>query len=657
MLSSIILSSEKFLTSREIQTEDNVYIERVKQLKLEILKGVADPAAVGLVLPEISESWLRSRRYGIEAQRPAKDAASIPKEEIEGLLLKNRFLINAALSSVRQFSALLTVNYDIFLFDPGGVNLITIFGKNNYIGYEGYGLAPGVIWNERTIGTSSMSLVPLLKRPIQCVGPENYLEDFHVATGSSAPIFGIKGELTGIFSIGTVFYQGVNSLTLTLAVSIAALIQKEFQVTLYEEMYRASSEATGELMITVDNQGFVTYANQAASQAFQPWESDLPGKPLRSLIGNQPRLEKALRSGKTLQLPEMKTPRLGVMPCSVQPFKDHHGSLIGGLVVLNRGDFRVTTPPKEVFNDIIGESAVLQKTVALAKRFVSSDAAVLLQGESGTGKELFARALQQASRPGRPFVPVNCGAIPKSLAESEFLGYEGGAFTGAEHKGRKGKIENAAGGTLFLDEIGDLPVELQPILLRVLEEKQIVRIGGSQPIAVDFRLIAATNQDLLQLMRQGLFREDLYYRLAVFKIEIPPLRERGRDVLLLAEYFLRQAAAKSGRAPKVLSRAAKTLFLSCDWPGNVRQLANSLTYAMSVAPGGVIRPEHLPAEILPRQTGNIAAATQAARALREALAQAGGDMAVCAGDLGISRATLYRRLKKYGISATLQENL
>jgi transcriptional regulator with PAS, ATPase and Fis domain len=303
------------------------------------------------------------------------------------------------------------------------------------------------------------------------------------------------------------------------------------------------------------------------------------------------------------------------------------------------------------FAAIIGSSALIRETVSLARRFAERESNILLQGESGTGKELFARAIHSVSRPNRPFVAVNCGAIPRTLAESELFGYEGGSFTGAERHGRQGKIEYASNGTLFLDEIGELPLELQPMLLRVLEEKQVVRIGGNRSIQTDFQLIAATNKNLLDLVKRGQFREDLYYRLAVFKIVIPPLRERVQDILLLSDHFLSALAQKREIPSPKLNRAAKIILLKYSWPGNVRQLENCLTYAASIAYDGIIRPENLPDEIWRTSVPGeeVPVPNPEIESIRQTLQKSGHNVSDAARSLGISRATLYRKIRKYGL--------
>lgn len=651
ILSSIIRNSEKTVFDQTIRTEDKIYIERVKQLKLEILKGVVDPSEVDLVQPEIIDSWIRSRNYGLGVNQSPRTSPVIPKADLENLLVKNRILMNATFTSLRQYEPLLHANYDIFLSDTNGVFLLTIPGENNKIASESFNLAPGTVWTEQTIGTAAMTLAPILKRPIQVCGPEIYLNDFHDVASSSAPIFDIKDNLVGILSIATVNLQCVNSFNLSLAASIAALIQKEFQLTLYREMDRAINEGSDEALTTIDNRGLIIYANQTAVSLFRHVGSSLIGRPLESLLGDQPKIKKALKSGKPLSNNEIVIPRLGVLQCSVRPIKDHQGNRFGCLIAMKHRKTAHVTAKGDPFATIIGSSAPIRETVSMVRRFAGCESNILLQGESGTGKELFALAIHSVSRPNRPFVAVNCGAIPRTLAESELFGYEGGAFTGAEHHGRKGKIEYASNGTLFLDEIGDLPLELQPLLLRVLEEKQIVRIGGTHSIQTDFQLIAATNKNLLDLVKKGQFREDLYYRLAIFKIVIPPLRERGQDILLLSDHFLSVLAQKRGIPSPTLNRAAKTILLKYSWPGNVRQLEHCLTYAASIAYDGIIRPENLPEEIwgTPVPSEEVPVPHPEMERIRQALQKSGHNVSDAARSLGISRATLYRKIRKYGL--------
>jgi DNA-binding NtrC family response regulator len=311
---------------------------------------------------------------------------------------------------------------------------------------------------------------------------------------------------------------------------------------------------------------------------------------------------------------------------------------------------------------VIGEDPALKQAMLGLQRAAATDATVLLLGESGTGKELMARALHQLSaRATGPFVAINCAAIPDNLLENELFGHEKGAFTGAT--GRKvGKAELAHRGTLFLDEIGDMPLPLQGKILRLVQEKQFERVGGLQTLSVDVRVVAATNRDLRAAVAEKQFREDLFFRLSVVEVEIPPLRRRRRDVPLLADAFLQRLARELGRRELRLSEAAKRALAAHSWPGNVRELQNCLERAAILSDGPTLEPEHLRLEAGPRGgptladvldlSGPLAEVRERAadRAEEEAIAlamrEADGDRAAAAARLGVSLSTLGRRLRQ-----------
>lgn len=325
---------------------------------------------------------------------------------------------------------------------------------------------------------------------------------------------------------------------------------------------------------------------------------------------------------------------------------------------------------------IIGRSEAMQQVFKVIGRVAPTDATVLIRGETGTGKELVARAIYQHSeRAEKPFLVINCVALPETLLESELFGYEKGAFTGAAHR-RLGKIEQAGGGTVFLDEIGDMPVNLQTKILRLLQEKKIERLGGRETIPVDVRIIAATNRNLESLISQSLFREDLYYRLKVITIGLPPLRERITDIPLLTEYFLDRFAAELGVENPGISREAVAMLTTSGWPGNVRELANTLQKTLIFNRGAPIGPPDISAALAgkdqpPRVENsnlesdvrqwfrNAAKAEQAdnlydscmdffARILiHEALRYTGGNRSRAARLLGMSRPTLHAKIDKY----------
>jgi two-component system, NtrC family, response regulator len=308
---------------------------------------------------------------------------------------------------------------------------------------------------------------------------------------------------------------------------------------------------------------------------------------------------------------------------------------------------------------IITTDAAMQKVCHVVEKVAPTDVSVLLLGESGTGKELVARAVHARSERGaRRFVAINCAAIPEQLLESELFGFEKGAFTGATRQ-TLGKIENAAGGTLFLDEIGDMPLALQAKLLRFLQDRVIERLGGRQEIPVDVRVICATNQDLPALIASQRFRQDLFYRISEVTIQLPALRARSGDAVLLAQAFLRRIRTTQARAPKGFSEGALVALQRHDWPGNVRELENKVKAASVMAAGPVITEEDLG---LGANSGQFvflnlkAVRSQAERqAVRQALSQASGNVSQAAELLGVTRPTLYDLMDKYGCRDSARE--
>jgi transcriptional regulator with PAS, ATPase and Fis domain len=310
-------------------------------------------------------------------------------------------------------------------------------------------------------------------------------------------------------------------------------------------------------------------------------------------------------------------------------------------------------------DDILGSSEVVQQLREEIKSIASSNSTVLVRGESGTGKGLVARAIHDSSpRRQGPFVAINCSAIPEPLLESELFGYEDGAFTGARKGGKMGKFELANEGTIFLDEIGDMPQFLQVKILRTLHERQIDRIGGLHPIPVDVRVIAATNRNLEKLMAQGMFREDLYYRINVIPITIAPLRERKEDIDVLCRYFIDKYNLQLGKNVLGMSEDFSRELWGYPWPGNVRELQNAIEYAMNLATGDVLDVDHLPVRIKEAQDGSIESFNLEVleqRAISRCLQQFGTTLEgkqKAAKELGIGIATLYRKISRYGIADT-----
>lgn len=352
--------------------------------------------------------------------------------------------------------------------------------------------------------------------------------------------------------------------------------------------------------------------------------------------------------------------------CSIRKLSEHHSEYFMQLQKrseLNKTAARIALPHKFFsFNDIVGRSAALQEAKDAALIAAQHDPSVLIIGDSGTGKELFAQAIHNSSpRSQGPFVAINCGAIPKSLIESELFGYEAGAFTGAQKNGQAGKFELANNGTIFLDEIGDMPYETQVALLRVLQTKEVVRIGSKFPIKVDVKIIAATNQNLEQRIAEHLFRQDLYYRLNVFCIHLPALKERSDDIPELCNFFINKYGHLFDKKISGITDDALSLLCQYNWPGNIRELENTIERAIIVCNGSSITSHDLPQHMqridnnlpsisaLNMQNSSVFSFNQEASILQSIIQECDGNLSLASKKIGISRPTLYRKLKKYGM--------
>lgn len=412
-------------------------------------------------------------------------------------------------------------------------------------------------------------------------------------------------------------------------------------------------------IITFDNSGKVTHANRVASQLLKVPNESLIGCSIDQIVtGNN--LVGFIRAGNSIKHQEYIFPGTVPVHCliSIKPIYNRD-AIAGG--VLSLSDIRdIRTVVNEIvgmhgsttFEVIIGESEEIVQIKQQAMKIAQSDSTVLIQGESGTGKEVLARAIHSASSRGKgSFVAINCAAIPEMLLESELFGYEQGAFTGAQKGGKQGKFELADGGTLFLDEIGDMPLHLQVKLLRVLQERSFERVGGTRTIPLDIRIIAATNQDLETKVRLKEFRGDLYYRLNVIPLVIPPLRERRKDIIILSKYFLQNYNHKLKKEIGGFTPTALDILSNYSWPGNVRELENAVEYAVNIETGKYIRETSLPKRITEKSTQNRSLKDkireyeigQIVDALnRHGWGTKGKEMAAI--ELGISIPSLYRKL-------------
>ena len=430
-------------------------------------------------------------------------------------------------------------------------------------------------------------------------------------------------------------------------------------------------ETIHEGVVAIDKNGCITHCNSVAEVLLKSSREEMIGKHLSVFMADAPALE-VLRTGKGYTEQEEIFKRGMEQFHFIVTTKPIEGKENFCGVVISFRD--ITEARKLVYNmsqrdvrytldDIIGNSQKIAEVKKQAETVARGNSTVLITGESGTGKEMFARAIHyKSSRRCGPFVTVNCGAIPETLLESELFGYEKGAFTGAREKGKMGKFELANGGTIFLDEIGDMPLHLQVKLLHVLQNMRFERVGGNKTICVDVRVIAATNRDLEKMMEEKEFREDLYYRLSVIPLRIPPLRKRAEDIPLLMDYFLKKYNAFMKKSIKGFSKEAEEIYLAYDWPGNVRELENAVEYGVNMTFSDEIGVEAVPPRLrkryqsFQRKDSGLSLQSRIKNFEREILMEKISEYGdsrdakmKIAQDLKISRATLYRKLAEYKI--------
>ncbi len=624
-----------------------------------------------VVSPEVADSWERCLKAGLDPEAP-KTPVRVTQQQLATIRRDKREFIEAALPFMQflkiavqgsGFILVLTDEHGIVLDVFGDQEIMRMARDNNYI--------PGCCRTEQEVGTNSIGLCLIEKKPIQTSGPDHYNLRHHSWTCASAPVFSPDNELLGAITLSGKS-TSAHRHTLGMVISAAEAIQNKLKQqktareksktdTLVECLLTSWSEA----IMAVNRQGIITHANSLASKLVAVPVAQLKGKSIQQLFPSNPELINLIQRGEPFSSREVALDsRQGRSYLMLRPFLIHGRQGVQGAILVLSERSRFFNIVRDVsgynarftFEDIKGHAPELKIQMDLARMAAGTDSRILIIGETGTGKELIAHAIHNASkRKSGPFVAINCAAIPRELIESEILGYKEGAFTGARKGGQVGKLELADGGTIFLDEVGEMPLDVQAKFLRVLEDSMITRLGDTRPVRVDVRVIAATNEDLFEKVASKDFRQDLYFRLSVVELAIPPLRERLCDLPELAEHILERIAQQNGGGRLTISEGVLQRLSEYHWPGNVRELVNVLERAAIVCQGGVIRTRDLPARLLhqprPLAVGNTARSMRdfEAELLKNALEETGGNIAAVSRRLQISRSTVYRRMKQYGI--------
>jgi transcriptional regulator of acetoin/glycerol metabolism len=649
-----------------------------------IRAGKIEPGTLG---PELEASWRRCKAAGVDPLA-GRSTVVLGSAEFAALAERKQDLIRVAKPFMENLYSLVAgSSFVVLLFDEQGYLLEAVGDQDRILASQDLNLNKGALWAEGEVGTNGAGTPLVLGRPFQVSGAEHYCQKHHRWTCSGAPLFDPRGKTIGLLDMtGPVDETHIHTLGLVMAAVEA--IQHELEVGQKNRELRLLNNRLSSILLTVtdgvlvlDIDGVLDQINPVAERLLGVSNQQAAGKRMTDLVRDMGPIRDLLAWGREFLDRELElTSGRGTLQCiaSGKPILDESGVVKGAVLFVNpinkiKGLINRFSGAQATFRfeDILGQGESLQRAVQLGQLAAANESNVLLTGESGTGKEMFAHAIHnQSERRKGPFVAINCGAIPRELIASELFGYQDGAFTGAARGGRPGKFELASGGTLFLDEIGDMPLEQQIALLRVLQDKTITRLGGDRPFVVDVRIICATHKDLREEIRKGTFRQDLYYRLNVSMIKLPPLREHPEDIPELLEAFIHKFALRRGNPNLRIDPGVIGALQGYAWPGNIREFQNVVERMIHSVRGSALSLEDIPEEILrapepthlvPAPVASDPARTPGSVSLREQLLEEEreqiqaclrtwkGNMTKAAQELGMARNTLYRKLEKLGI--------
>ncbi|MCI8609560.1 MAG: sigma 54-interacting transcriptional regulator [Firmicutes bacterium] len=656
-----------------------------------ILRGIEPPEH--LIDPEIAESWKRSIGYGLDANRI--EPVYLKAEELAGKMEECEDLLNAADPILEEFAAHFTSNlFTVDLYDKD-LCLIKMYGHPAELKKRPSYIMPGLIRTEQVCGTTSMSYALEKKQAAQLIGGEHFSNDMCENVCTAAPIL-FEGDCVGLVNVVERQWE-MDSRTLGTLASLAKLVEHNYeQQKLREELGKEASLNEGIIksipdgLMVISAAGVITKVNRACGKLLGMNRHDVEGMDIDDLFGVRNPFRPVIRLGIPIRDQEISLEIAGGIKRfigNVQPVMANNQ--VFQLVVTLRDMKSMHTIIKSVggwnatytFENILGSDPVFKQAVEFAEQTAMMDSTVLIEGESGTGKELFAQSIHNGGPfASGPFIAVNCAAIPMSLLESELFGYESGAFTGAKKNGQPGKFELAERGTLFLDEINSIPLDMQVKLLRVLQDKKITRIGGTNSIELHVKIIAASNENLWELVQRGEFRADLFYRLNVITIHIPPLSQHAGDIPLIARSIVERLSQSYDEEIQLTDTACKIL-MQYSWPGNVRELENVIERGFVNArlrksayidtvdfdkmlnfgeekPSGESMVVSQPStnitplageQFLPGSTvmGDLHVAER--EIIIRCLLKNKNNISATARELGMARNTLYQRIRKYGI--------
>jgi len=627
-----------------------------------------------VIRPLVANSWHRCLRTKVDPHAALCDLRLLSTNQTDKRVNRRKRLIGAAIPFMNHlYNFLQGSDSLVCLADDQGMILDVL--RDPVIQYRTKHLCHevGSEWSEAIAGTNAIGTALFEKKPVQITASEHYCKVLHSFTGAAAPIFGPEKELLGVLCIMGL-YHNLHPHTLGMIVASVQAIENQlvsqkasYELLIAYNKVKTAIETMSDGLIVIEANQKITQLNTVGAKILQVNREDCIGRYVSDVFGPVFPLLEVVITGIEITDKEfyIESSAGGTrFTSTARLVVDEFGSTTGMISTLREMDSVHKLVNKMVgaqaslcFDDIIGNDPQLHSIIKRAKKVARSSSTILLQGESGTGKEIFAQAIHNASgRSGGPFVVINCGAIPRELVESELFGYEDGAFTGAKRGGRPGKFELANGGTIFLDEIGDMPLDIQASLLRVLQERQITRIGGQRYTSINTRVIAATNKNLAKEVEKGNFRLDLFYRLNVITFLLPSLRERPKDVAYLVQYFVEKISRRLGQQAPTISPEFYSCLADYSWPGNVRELENVIEQALHMVEADILVPEHLPVriytpgDIVSKNNGDADKLKSAeAEVIKNTLDAQEWNISKSANILGIGRNTLYRKIKQYDL--------
>ncbi|WP_251859597.1 sigma 54-interacting transcriptional regulator [Clostridium sp. Marseille-Q2269] len=618
---------------------------------------------------EIAHSWKRCKKYGVDHMNGRGNNRN--KIPVELKIQENQELISVSKPIMKGiYNIVEGSDFAIILSDKHGYIIEVIGDRDIMKRVDELNFVKGALWTEKAVGTNAIGTALYLDKPIQTIGAEHFCVNQHSWTCSACPIHDNYGNIIGCLNMSGNYYNA-HSHTLAIVTASANAIEKQLALTISYNLIKVAFDSISEGIIILDEDLSIKRLNRRVEEILSIKSEYALGMSINSILKNVNFEELIRKDNRSYNNEEgdfyIKGNRI---KCILNAVKIKVSGKVTGIVITFREDKLVHKLVNKVvgykasynFDDIITENYKMMEIIKLAKRAARSQCNILIEGESGTGKEVIAQSIHNYSeRREGPFLAVNCASIPRELVESELFGYEKGAFTGALKEGHPGKFELADGGTIFLDELGELPLDIQSKLLRVLDNNKIIRVGGTYEKQLNVRVIGATNRNIKEEMDKKNFREDLFYRLGVINIKMLPLRYRKEDIEPLVKHFIKNLNLKNNYSNKEVKRSYIDKLKNYNWPGNIRELRNAVERDYYLSDKDIVFTDYYTEDDLIIKYDNVNINNKyedisimpmeklEKENIKKAIDQCDKNLTKAAKLLNIGRSTLYRKIKKYNI--------